>query len=220
MARLDRKRPVATHPPKDNGKHPGGAPSLYDPDRMPHDAYVMCSRLGAENKDIAAMFDVSEKAIEKWLRNYPVFRLAVRKGRDEWDSGNIEISLKRRAMGYEYTETKQTVKGSEISHRHMAPDVGACIFWLINRQKDRWAQMKHVIQSGKTESDVNFNVNQRINLSNLDRSQLEQLRDIITIAKNVPSLPAPDESGREYSSESGSGSGGNGTGESVSKSVH
>ena len=223
MPRGDYKKPklrVKKSPALQHGKKVAGRPTSYEPDRHPHDAYVACSRLGAENKDLAALFEVSNELIELWLRNYPQFKAAVRVGRDEWDSVNIEKSLKRRAMGYEYEEVKTSAKnGLETTTKHMAPDVGACIFWLINRQKDRWQQMRNVVVTGKTETDFNVTTNHKISIANLDRSQLEQLRDIITIAKNVPALPAPTPgNGSEHIA--GTGNGGNGTGDQVSKAVH
>ena len=196
-----------------------GPKSSYDPVRMPEQAYHATSRMGAEHLDLAALFGVSLGPIEKWIREHDEFRVAIRTGRDEWSSRNIEDSLKRRALGYEYQEHKTSAKnGPETITKHMPPDVGACIFWLTNRQKNRWQQMRHVINSGKTEQEFSLNVNQKIDIKNLDRSQLEQLRDIIAIAKNVK-LPA-DIGSEDAGSSTGSTDGGNGIGNTISKTVH
>ena len=223
MPRGDYKKPklrVKKSPAQQNGKKVAGAKTAYEPDRHPHDAYIACSRMGAEHKDLAALFEVHLSSIERWIGDYPQFRLAIRAGRDEWSSRHIEDSLKRRAMGFETVEVTESLKdGIKTVTKQVPPDVGACIFWLINRQKDRWQQMRNVVVTGKTETDFNVTTNHKISIANLDRSQLEQLRDIITIAKNVPALPAPvPGNGSEHIA--GTGNGGNGTGDQVSKAVH
>ena len=59
----------------------------------------------------------------------------------------MEQALIRRAVGYDYTETRRewaekegqrvTEKVTEQSH-HMAPDLRALMFWLKNRCPQRW----------------------------------------------------------------------------------
>lgn len=55
----------------------------------------------------------------------------------------MEQALIRRAVGYDYTETRREwnektgEKVTEQSH-HMAPDLRALMFWLKNRCPQRW----------------------------------------------------------------------------------
>jgi hypothetical protein len=55
----------------------------------------------------------------------------------------VENTLFKRALGYDYTE--QTVEESEKNgtttrtiHKHMPADVTAIIYWLKNRKRDVW----------------------------------------------------------------------------------
>jgi len=55
----------------------------------------------------------------------------------------VENALLKRALGYEYTETRyeETDKGEkrvEVT-KHVPPDPRAAIFWLKNRRPDKWS---------------------------------------------------------------------------------
>jgi hypothetical protein len=69
----------------------------------------------------------------------------------------VEQKLFKRSMGYKYNEiTKELVKDIEgneelkvtkIVTKEVVPDVGAQIFWLKNRQPDRWRDTKNIVNT-------------------------------------------------------------------------
>lgn len=97
--------------------------------------------LGAIDKDLARMFDVSETTINAWKKEHEEFSEALKKGKYEADA-QVARSLFKRALGYQYEEVKreeseQGVKNT-VTVKEVVPDTTAQIFWLRNRQPDKW----------------------------------------------------------------------------------
>ena len=132
-----------------------GRPAPFNHDLYPTLAYEVCSQFGAKMSELAKCLGVSQHTINAWYQKIPSFRAAVKAGRDVFDTENVEASLKKRALGYYYKEVtvkKVLLSGKnedgitvqvpavEItkSMKHLAPEVKACMFWLQNRQPDRW----------------------------------------------------------------------------------
>jgi len=75
--------------------------------------------LGATDKELADLFEVSEDTITEWKKVYPEFSLSIKKGKDIADS-NVADRLYQRAMGYEHPEVELKVvsvgdgMGSEV----------------------------------------------------------------------------------------------------------
>lgn len=62
----------------------------------------------------------------------------------------VENALYKRAIGYEYVEKKAekvglTLVRKSATTKEVAPDVTACIFWLCNRNPDRWKNVQKQI---------------------------------------------------------------------------
>jgi len=101
---------------------------------------------GKIDKEIAEYFDISERLLNNWKNEYPEIMQSIKKGKDEFDTGNVENALLKRALGYEYKETiqstdekgKEVKKGAKVITKTALPDVGALCFWLKNRQQGRW----------------------------------------------------------------------------------
>jgi len=128
----------------------------------------LCREKGYTDKNLAVYFKVSEATIYNWKREFLEFLESIKKGKDEFDSREVEQALLKRAKGYTYVETTRELQGddeeiideeSEISiqtlvvtkkvHKHIAADVKAQIFWLKNRQPQRWSDMMGQIISGE-----------------------------------------------------------------------
>jgi hypothetical protein len=115
----------------------------------PRDAYKheFCQRakdacfVGATNADLAELFRVSETTIDNWIRNRSLFGRAVRLGRERADE-RVARALYQRAIGYSCKVEKILNDGDErkiVSYvKHYPPDTAAAIFWLTNRQPDKW----------------------------------------------------------------------------------
>lgn len=105
---------------------------------------------GATEFEIAERIGVTERTINYWKRKHDDFFHALKGSRDLADQ-MVEASLFQRACGYSHPAEKHflnKVKNDEgewvtevITHHyqeHYPPSELAAIFWLKNRQPDRW----------------------------------------------------------------------------------
>lgn len=99
-------------------------------------------RAGASQKEIAAIFGITQQAVSFWVKNNPKFFV-------EWNyhkaiiDGKVEQKLYESAVGAvtKETRTKTDVLGREqvtYVEREHAPDVEAAKFWLSNRRPESW----------------------------------------------------------------------------------
>ena len=138
-------------------KNKGGAPTKYK-EEYNEQAYKLCL-LGYSNKELGSFFSVSEVTIENWLKVHKEFFGAVTRGKDIAD-GEVAASFYKRALGYEYTETKEKIgdNGSETTttNKHVPADSGAAMNWLSNRQKKKWRKdpkVKVEIKTGEIDDE-------------------------------------------------------------------
>ncbi len=120
---------------------PAGRPSAYKPEYC-EQAFKLCL-LGATDKDLGDFFGVSEQTINAWKSSHSEFLESLKKGKAEADA-KVAHSLYHRATGYSHdavkifadvkTGAEQIVPYTE----HYPPDTTAAIFWLKNRQRDKW----------------------------------------------------------------------------------
>jgi transposase-like protein len=117
-----------------NGKKgPGGRPTKYTPD-MVERAYTLLRGSGLPMEQLAVALGVHRDTLYEWMELYPEFSDAVKKGRDEFDTVEVEKSL-----FYKATVTKDTV---------------AQIFWLKNRNPRRWRDKQDLEHSGNIKIEV------------------------------------------------------------------
>lgn len=131
-----------------------GPNTNYDPKYAPI-AKQLCSR-GATDAEMADAFNVSTHTIRAWQATFPGFGDAVRAGKAEIFDPLVERALAMKAVGYavDVEEVKITKDGDEIRYtvrKHFAPDTTACIFWLKNRQPEKWRDVWKIEHSGKPE---------------------------------------------------------------------
>lgn len=131
----------------------------YDAKYHPQLVKFMC-RSGLIDTEIQKELGIAKQTFYTWRKKYPEFDEACRTSKNFVDS-LVEDSLLKNALGYEYEEQKiitqvdeetgtETVAKREIMKKHLKGDTTAQIFWLKNRQKDRWSDVKKL--------DVNANV--------------------------------------------------------------
>lgn len=104
-------------------------------------ARKMCLLLGATDADLADFFEVKEQTINNWKNSHPEFFESIKEGKAKADA-NVGVRLYERAMGYSHDEEKIFCHQGEVTRaetvKHYPPDTAACIFWLKNRQRDKW----------------------------------------------------------------------------------
>jgi hypothetical protein len=118
-----------------------GRPSIYDPAYHPPHAYKFCL-LGCTDKDLARSFDISESVVAKWKNEHEDFMNSIKAGRDQADA-EVAQSLFHRAKGYSHSAEKIAFSkdGQELRAdyvEHYPPDAASAIFWLKNRQRNKW----------------------------------------------------------------------------------
>jgi len=142
-------------------------------------AYKLCL-LGATDKELADFFEVSERQINYWKKDYPEFLQSIKRGKSIADA-EVADKLFQRATGYEVQETKVFQhNGNIVTYdmiKHFPPDTPAAIFWLKNRNPSKW---RDKIEHGITDSDgkivplqmtVNVNIPNAVN----DEDQIEDI---------------------------------------------
>lgn len=118
-----------------------GRPSKYRPE-CDKQAEKLC-RLGATDRDIADFFEVSESTLNNWKLAHPSFLEALKRSKEEADT-LVEQSLFRRAVGYSHPAVKVFMPANSPAPvyapfvEHYPPDPTSMIFWLKNRQRDKW----------------------------------------------------------------------------------
>ncbi len=118
-----------------------GQPTAFKPE------YVVLAHnyclLGATDKDLARLFDVTEATINNWKDKHPQFFESIKAGKDEADA-KVAESLFKRATGYSHPDVHVSNYQGDITltplTKHYPPDPTSGIFWLKNRQRDKWRE--------------------------------------------------------------------------------
>ena len=128
-----------------------GRPTSYRP-KFAKQAAKLCN-LGATDQEIADFFEVHVSTVYRWKHDHTDFCEALKSGKDVADE-RVERSLYQRAIGYEQEEVKIFMPGGAGSpvyapfRAKIAPDVTAAIFWLKNRRREQWRDVKAQELSG------------------------------------------------------------------------
>ena len=127
-----------------------GRPSKFD-EKMCEQAEKL-AKLGATDKEMADFFDVSESTLNLWKEEHPEFSESLKRGKTIADA-EVSHKLYHRALGYEHPEDKIFLhEGSPVvvpTVKHYPPDSTAAIFWLKNRQRDKWRDRQEHEHTGK-----------------------------------------------------------------------
>ena len=104
---------------------------------------------GMTEKDIAERMGVAESTLSKWKIGHPEFAAALVNGRAV-PNQLVEGALFKRAIGYDVDEVTQQRDGEGnvtrtwLHRKHISPDTGAIVFYLINRMSDVWRDKKEI----------------------------------------------------------------------------
>lgn len=143
----------------------GGRPTDYQPEYN-EQVYKLCL-LGATDKDLADFFNVDERTVNNWKEKHDEFFQSLKKGKQEADIV-IADALFNKAKGFTVKTQKafklknqENGKGSTESieivevEETYPPDTTAIIFWLKNRQPDKWRDKREL---DHTTQGMPFNV--------------------------------------------------------------
>ncbi|MGV8136475.1 MAG: hypothetical protein AB2L20_14800 [Mangrovibacterium sp.] len=129
------------------------------------------SLLGATDIEMAGFFGVSEKTFNTWKKQYPEFLQSLKKGKVIAD-GEVASKLYHRALGYSHSATKFATADGKITDQvqyteHYPPDTTAAIFWLKNRQPEKWRD--------RTETNLTGDLVLKSELEKLSDTELENI---------------------------------------------
>lgn len=153
---------------------------------------------GFTDAQIGVVFNVQAQSIRIWRKKYPAFDNALKKAKQTADE-QVEQALFKRAMGYEHPDVdirtvaigdgRSTIVQTPII-KHYAPDTTACIFWLKNRQPNKWRdRTEHTgDEGGAIKVEVDYD------LSRLSVEQLLALKAALAAAKKTPDAATAEKS--------------------------
>jgi len=122
-------------------------------------AMLHMATLGYTDDKIAQACKVTYQTINNWKNEYPDFFESLKQCKLIPDE-EVERSLYERALGYSTTETKSFLfKGKIVSEdvtKHYPPDPTSMIFWLKNRQPDKWRDKRELEIGPETQKAFNL----------------------------------------------------------------
>ena len=113
----------------------GGRPGLFNPIFIKQ-AYQLAI-LGLTDKDMAAVFGVSEVTLNAWKKVHPEFLKSMWRAKAIADA-KVAVALYTRAVGHPAVKIFNNNGVPLIVPYTEIPNVRACIFWLRNRRPDLW----------------------------------------------------------------------------------
>lgn len=131
---------------------PAGRPSKFKPEFVGQAEKL--AALGATDREVAEFFDVNEATLNRWKHTQPELCASLKVGKEAADQ-RVEQSLYRRATGYSYDAVKIFMPAGALAPvyapyvEHAPPDTTAAIFWLKNRDPERWRDMSRHEHTGK-----------------------------------------------------------------------
>jgi len=95
-------------------------------------------RDGATDETIAKKLEIALSTFYDYKKKYSEFSESLKKNKEYVDT-EVEKSLLKRALGYNYEEiTYEYGKEVKKVKKHVLPDTTAQIFWLKNRKPTVW----------------------------------------------------------------------------------
>jgi hypothetical protein len=132
-----------------------GRPTRYKKENS--EAVEKLCKLGATDIELADFFNIRESTLNNWKKAHPEFMESIKRGKLLADA-NVAERLYQRATGFEHDSEEIKVvsdgqgMGSSIERvpirKIYPPDTVAAIFWLKNRQKDKWRDKNETEHSG------------------------------------------------------------------------
>lgn len=172
---------------KPEKKNPVGRPTKFN--KINLEQVEILAGYGLIDTQIADVLGICEDSLNVYKKN-PLFSEALKKGKIKSDTEVVK-TLYKRALGFSYDEItyeKSNVGGlgvgiskekiEKIKHcdtyktkvvtKLVVPDVLAQIFWLKNRQSDKWRDVHQVNGVPAANITINFHTNGKPANSNRD----------------------------------------------------
>ncbi len=130
-----------------------GPKSKYNP--ILHDKLAeVLAGVGKTDVEIAQELGIARSTLALWKKEHPEFGNVLQEAKDTFDSGTVEQALLKRALGYDFEETTSELRKNEAGEeewvvvkkvtKHIPSSDVSKIFWLKNRQPQRWSDKKEI----------------------------------------------------------------------------
>ena len=134
-------------------KSKGGRPSKFD--KIDLDIVETCIKKGFTDEEISKMLKVTCRTFNNWKKQHEEFFQSLKDWKKEADA-EVEKSLYERAKGYKCEDTHVSMYNGVVTltplEKHYPPDPTSMIFWLKNRQPDKWRDRTEI--TGKDGKDL------------------------------------------------------------------
>ena len=115
---------------------------------------------GFTDVEIADLLGIAKSTLNNYKKKYPEFFESLKRGKEVADE-KVVRALFNRATGYSHPDVHvsnyQGVVTVTKIIKHYPPDTGAAIFWLYNRQRDRWTNRpKPEPEEGEANNELKF----------------------------------------------------------------
>lgn len=160
MAKKTKKTSKKTTKTKTAKKNKGGRPTLFKQDYI-RQIYLL-ARQGFTDKQIAEVYGIAESTLNLWKEKHPEFMESLKRGRDEFDTDEVENAFLKRCKGFEYEENhverdpQGQLKVKKVK-RFMPPDPWACFIWLKNRRAGRWKDKQEIAVTEMPKVEIILN---------------------------------------------------------------
>lgn len=135
-------------------KNKGGRPKEPVSGKVDYDQLAILCANGFTDKKLAKFYKVSEVTINNWKKD-EMFSLVLKENKGLADQ-IVERSLFERANGYKHKATKFFCSDGQILSQEYEeiypPDATSMIFWLKNRQPERWRDKQDINHSGEIKT--------------------------------------------------------------------
>jgi transcriptional regulator with XRE-family HTH domain len=132
-----------------------GRPSLFDK----YEKIILgIAKYGLTDKQIANAIGIDEATLNNWKKEHKEFFESLKAIKEEADRTVVD-SLYNRALGYNLDEVTKELRMNtdgekelvvtKVVTKHIVPDTTAQIFWLKNRQPDKWRDKQDIEHSGE-----------------------------------------------------------------------
>ena len=152
-----------------------GRPTKYS-EAYNQQVYKLCL-LGATDAEIGDFFEVTETTINNWKIEHPEFFESIKKGKRQADV-EIADALFNKAKGFTVKtqkafKLKESINGEGSTEKieiveveeTFPPDTTAIIFWLKNRQPQKW----------RDKQEIDHGLNGVVNMLNLGEGDDEDV---------------------------------------------
>lgn len=121
---------------------------------------------GVAVKDVCKNVGINPKTFYEWIKIDKQFAKDIRQADELKIKTEVELvktALLKRACGYEYTEIHRESGPKGITNKtiikQVAPDTGAIVFYLCNRDKDNFKNTQKIEHSNDPDNPIGVIIN-------------------------------------------------------------